>query len=133
MKELKGMITVEMAYIVPFILSVFFLSIIGVFYYHDKAVVAACAYEAATVASMKEREKDGISEDVVTAIFKERIAGKTILFGDVNAEASVEDERIIVTVEASKKKMKFSVQESARITNPEDHIRNYRKLGQSKK
>lgn len=133
MKELKGMITVEMAYIVPFIFSVFFLSVMGVFYYHDKAVVAACAYEAATIGSVKEREKDGISEDMITAIFKERIAGKTILFGNVNAEVSVEEERVTVTAEASRKKMKFSVQESARITNPEDRIRNYRKLGQGKK
>lgn len=41
--ELNGMFTVEMAYIAPFILRIFFLSIMGIFYYHDKALTAAAA------------------------------------------------------------------------------------------
>ena len=51
--ELNGMFTVEMAYIVPFILSVFFLSIMGIFYYHDKALTAAAAHETAAIAGTK--------------------------------------------------------------------------------
>lgn len=43
--ELNGMFTVEMAYIAPFILMIFFLSIMGIFYYHDKALTAAAAHE----------------------------------------------------------------------------------------
>ena len=56
--EFSGMITVEMTYIVPVILLIFFLSIMGIFYFHDKEVIAACAYEAAVVGSAKAREKD---------------------------------------------------------------------------
>ena len=56
-REFSGMITVEMAYIVPVILFVFFLSVMGIFYYHDKQVIAACAYEAAVTGSTKAREK----------------------------------------------------------------------------
>ena len=56
--KLNGMFTVEMAYIAPFILMIFFLSIMGIFYYHDKALTAAAAHETAAIAGTKVREKD---------------------------------------------------------------------------
>ena len=85
--ELNGMFTVEMAYIVPFILMVFFLSIMGIFYYHDKALTAAAAHETAAIAGTKAREKDEVTETVVSTIFEERIRGKCIAFGNPNVNA----------------------------------------------
>ena len=85
--ELNGMFTVEMAYIVPFILMIFFLSIMGIFYYHDKALTAAAAHETATIAGTKVREKDEVTETVVSTIFEERIRGKCIVFGNPSVNA----------------------------------------------
>ena len=130
--ELNGMFTVEMAYIVPFILSVFFLSIMGIFYYHDKALTAAAAHETAAIAGTKSREKDEVTEMVVSTIFEERIRGKSIVFGNPRVNAKVDKDRITVTANASKGRMKLSVEETSCITKPEERIRSYRKLGLKK-
>ena len=127
--ELNGMFTVEMAYIVPFILMIFFLSIMGIFYYHDKALTAAAAHETATIAGTKVREKDEVTETVVSTIFEERIRGKCIAFGNPNVNAKVNKDQITVTADATKCRMKLSAAESSCITKPEEKIRSYRKLG----
>lgn len=127
-RGMLGMITVEMAYIVPVVLLVFFLSVMGIFYYHDKDVIASCAYEAAVVGSTKAREKEGIKADQVQAVFEERVRGKCILFGEIQGNAQVREDRIIVNVSASKGKMRLSIMETASITEPEEKIRKYRKI-----
>ena len=126
--ELNGMFTVEMAYIVPFILMIFFLSIMGIFYYHDKALTAA-AHETAAIAGTKVREKDEVTETVVSTIFEERIRGKCIVFGNSSVNAKVNKDQITITADATKGRMKLSVAESSSITKPEEKIRSYRKLG----
>ena len=127
--ELNGMFTVEMAYIVPFILMVFFLSIMGIFYYHDKALTAAAAHETAAIAGTKAREKDEVTETIVSTIFEERIRGKCIVFDNPNVNAKVNKDQITVTADATKGRMKLSAAESSCITKPEEKIRSYRKLG----
>lgn len=127
--ELNGMFTVEMAYIVPFILMIFFLSIMGIFYYHDKALTAAAAHETAAIAGTKVREKDEVTETVVSTIFEERIRGKCIVFGNPSVNAKANKDQITVTADATKGRMKLSVAESSSITKPEEKIRSYRKLG----
>lgn len=127
--ELNGMFTVEMAYIVPFILMVFFLSIMGIFYYHDKALTAAAAHETVAIAGTKAREKDEVTETIVSTIFEERIRGKCIVFGNPSVNAKVNKDQITVTANATKGRMKLSAAESSCITKPEEKIRSYRKLG----
>ena len=127
--ELNGMYTVEMSYIVPFILSVFFLSVMGIFYYHDKAIAASAAYETVAVASTKAREKEKVSETLASSIFEERIRGKCIVFGNLSVNSKVDKERITVTGDAKKGRMSLAVEASSCITEPEEKIRNYRKLG----
>lgn len=124
----SGMITVEMAYIAPVILSVFFLSVMGIFYYHDKEVIASCAYEAAAAGSTKAREKDGVTEGTVAAIFEERVHGKCILFGEVQGNAEVSEERVAVKASASRGRLRVSVTEAVSVTEPEERIRRYRRL-----
>lgn len=127
-REFSGMITVEMAYIVPVILFVFFLSVMGLFYYHDKQVIAACAYEAAVTGSTKAREKNGVTAGTVGAVFDERVHGKCILFGEVCGNVQVGDEQIVVKASAAKGKLRVSVIETASVTEPEAKIRKYRRL-----
>lgn len=126
--EFSGMITVEMAYIAPAILSVFFLSVMGIFYYHDKEVISSCAYEAAAVGSTKAREKGGVTAETVNAVFQERVCGKCILFGQVQGSAQIDEERIVVRASAAKGKMRMAVTETSGITEPEKKIRKYRSL-----
>lgn len=127
-REFSGMITVEMAYIVPVILFVFFLSVMGIFYYHDKQVIAACAYEAAVTGSTKAREKNGVTAGTVGAVFDERVHGKCILFGEVCGNVQVGDEQIVVKASAAKGRLRVSVIETASVTEPETKIRKYRRL-----
>lgn len=126
--ELSGMITVEMTYIVPVILSIFFLSVMGIFYYHDKEVIAACAYEAAAAGSIKAREKNGVTDAMIRDIFEERIYGKCILFGEVRGDVLVSEDHILVKASAARGRMRVSVAETASLTEPETKIRRHRKL-----
>lgn len=125
---ISGMITVEMTYIMSVILFVFFLCMLGIFYYHDKEILSSCAYEAVTVAGTKVREKEEVNETLVQELFQERVRGKCILFASVDAEASVSEEKITVTASAQKRGMKVTVAESALITDPEKKIRTRRKV-----
>lgn len=126
---MKAIITVEMAYIVPVVLLIFFLSVMGIFYYHDKDVIAACAYEAAVVGSTKVREKNGVRSEQIQAVFEERVRGKCILFEDIQGSAQIDEDKIVVRAAASKGKMRLSIMETASVTEPEDNIRRYRRIG----
>lgn len=128
-RELSGVITVEMAYIIPVILMVFFLCVMGIFYYHDKEIIASCAYEAAVIGSTKARETDDVTSDLVTAVFEERIRGKCILFAGVQGSSQVSEDMITVQADAAKGYMRISVTARAAITEPEKKIRRYRNLG----
>ena len=46
-KNVKGSTVVEMSYLIPFCLILFFLLITIIFYFHDKAILNAAAAETA--------------------------------------------------------------------------------------
>lgn len=122
------MITIEMAYIVPVIFLVFFLSVLGIFYYHDKDVLTACAYETAVVGSVKMRENGGVSGDTICALFRERAYGKCILFSGADVEAEIGEEEVRVYASAVRGRFRMSVSAASRITKPEEKIRKYRRV-----
>ena len=82
---LKGSFTVEMAFLMPMILFLIMGCIRISFYYHDKNIIAGAAYETAVTGSTKVREKDGISESELNALFKERVGRKCILFSRISS------------------------------------------------
>lgn len=132
MKEIKkgrsGSMTVEMAYIMPLFGMLFYICVIVIFYYHDKNIITGCAYETVVVASTKAREKDGISAEMVHALFRERVKGKCILFPDAWADAVVGEAQIDIQVLARNKSMKLLVRQSAEVTDPEKYIRDMQRL-----
>ena len=71
--RLSGTLTVEMAYLIPVLLTVFQMVIYSVFYYHDKNILLGAA-----------------GETVVTAAQYERKAGAQ---GTVNLEAFFQNQR----------------------------------------
>jgi hypothetical protein len=121
---LKGSFTVEMAFLIPMILFLIMGCIRISFYYHDKNIIAGAAYETAVTGSTKVREKDGISESELNALFKERC----ILFSRIRVQSSVGKDEIKVQAATRRKKMAISVESRAAVTEPEKYIRDIRRI-----
>ena len=71
-ESFEGSATVEMAYIMPLFLSLFLLTVTAIFYFHDKSVLYATAYETALAGAQAEREGEG-SDEELSAFFQKRI------------------------------------------------------------
>lgn len=123
-----GSFTVEMAFLMPMILFLILGCILAAFYYHDKNIISAAAYETAVVGSTKAREKEGVSEGTLNQLFEERVGRKCILFTNAKATCTVAEDRIEVTAFARKKRMSLSVKSEAAITKPEKYIRDIRRI-----
>lgn len=82
-RRVSASFTVEMSVLMPMILFLIMGCILAAFYYHDKSILSGAAYETAVVGSTKMREKNGIKEEELEALLKERIRGKCILMTEV--------------------------------------------------
>ena len=69
-RKLSGSMTVEMSFLMPMILFLIMGCILAVFYYHDKNILGAAAYETAVVGSTKAREKDGVETGKLQALYR---------------------------------------------------------------
>ena len=121
---LNGSFTVEMSLLMPMILFLVMGCVLACFYYHDKNIIAGAAYETAVVGSTKAREKDGIQEAELKALFQERVGKKCILF----PVCSVSKEEIRVSAVAKRRKMSLAVESRAAVTEPERYIRDIRRI-----
>lgn len=125
--EVRGSITIEMAYILPVILMIFLLVIYTVFYYHDKNILNGAAAETAVVGAQNARQKG--KEDVdLQNFFRERVTGKLVLLRVTSVEVHRDKKSIEVSVQAGKGRMRVSVFQKAVIPKPEDKIRKKRQL-----
>lgn len=120
----RGSFTVEAAVVVPTIFMIVTLLIYTVFYYHDKNIIAGAAYETAVAAT----ERKSYDESELKTYFHSRIRGKLVLFSYVQEEIKIEEEQVTVQCTAQKRRMKISVEISAKRTEPERFIRNLRKI-----
>ena len=98
------------------------------FYFHDKNILSAAAYETAVAGSTKAREKDGVDAAELEALFAERIQGKCILFAGAQAGISVSEEEIKVEITATKGGMSLALEHRAAVTEPEKEIRKWRRF-----
>lgn len=120
-QEVQGVITVEMAYLMPIIFMVFVLVVYISFYYHDKQILIGAAAETTTVGAQQKRWP---GESVAAEQFcRERIGGKLILFAETEVTTSVTKEWVDVDIYARKKKMKLHIRQRAPVVNPEKKIR----------
>lgn len=126
-KLCKGSITVEMSFLMPMILFLILLCILSVFYYHDKNIISAAAYETAVVGSTKAREQEGVMVEELQELFDQRLQDKCILFDKVYAKIEIGEEEIKVEAEASKNWMWVSTEKHASVTEPETYIRDIRR------
>lgn len=125
---MNGSFTVEMSFLMPIILFLIMGCVLACFYYHDKNIIAGAAYETAVVGSTRVREKDGISEGELNALFKERTGRKCILFSGIRVTSSVGEEEIRISAAARRKHMTLRVESSAAVTKPEKYIRDIRRI-----
>ena len=126
--KLKGSMTVEMSFLMPMIMFLIMGCILAVFYYHDKNVLSGAAYETAVAGSTRMRERDGIDEGELEALYAERTEGKCILFAGSSAQVSVGEKEIVVEATARKGRFMLSVLKKAAVTDPEKYIRDRRRM-----
>lgn len=120
-REVQGVITVEMAYLMPIIFMVFVLVVYTSFYYHDKQILLGAAAETATIGAQQKRwPGEGVDAE---QLCRERIGGKLILFAETEVTTSVTKEWVDVDIYARKKKMKLYIRQRAPVVNPEKKIR----------
>lgn len=118
----KGSTVVEMSYLIPFCLFLFFLLVTITFYFHDKTILNAAAAETAVTGVEVDRKK--IAEEVdLEAFFRERTQGKLIFLSDTDVKVSQSDKKIEVEVQASKGRMKIHLVQRAVKTKPEEMLR----------
>lgn len=125
---LSGSMTVEMSFLMPIILLLLMTSILSVFYFHDKNVLSAAAYETAVAGSVKARKPGGADVGELHALYAERSQGKCILFSASEAEIEVGEEQIEVRAGASKGRFGISIVKRAPVTEPENYIRDKRRV-----
>lgn len=121
--RLSGVLTVELAYLIPVIMFVFQLIMYSVFYYHDKIILMGAAGETAVVAAQYERKADGGKTTDIERFFREQTVQKLILFSDVDMEMVQSDDKIEIAVSAQRGYMQLEVRQSAVISRPEKTIR----------
>lgn len=124
-KEVKGSITIEAAVIVPIILGVFVVIVWVLFYYHDKNVIAAVSHET-VVLMCQEHDVDA---EQVEDYFQNRIRGKLIIFPWVDTEILVNSAEIHMIGTSRKNGMSLRVEMKMKRTDPENYIRNIRRIG----
>ena len=101
-QEVQGVITVEMAYLMPIIFMVFVLIVYTSFYYHDKQILIGAATETATVGAQQKRWP---GESVAAEQFcRERIGEKLILFAETEVTTAVTKEWVDVDIYAERRK-----------------------------
>lgn len=125
---MRGSLTVEMSYLMPLTLLLLMSSILAIFYFHDKNILAGAAYETAAVAGTKIREKEKTDTAQIEALFYERTEGKYILFPTPEVSIEIGDREIIVTAAARRGEFGLSVEKKIPVTEPEKTIRDRKRL-----
>lgn len=123
-RRVRGTFTIEASVIVPLVLTLFVALFNILFYYHDKNVLEAAAHETAAFASTHEK----IEENELQNHFYSRIRERTLLFTQIEIEPQIEDGQVNIICSAKKNYMSLKVACTMRRTNPENYIRNIRKI-----
>nr|WP_317449359.1 pilus assembly protein [uncultured Sellimonas sp.] len=124
----KGSFTVEAAVLVSAVLFLVYGIIMVLFYYHDKNILAGTAYETAVISGRKQKQESPFQEEEIQQLWKERISGKMILFREAEVEVECQKEYVWISVQASRRMLRITVEAKAALTEPEKKIRDMRKL-----
>lgn len=123
-KGIQGSFTIEAAVIVPMILFIFGVLMHILFYWHDKNILMSTAHETAVLGS----SRNGMAELELEYYFFSRMEGKLLLFDRVECTAYIEEDSVTIVYDGSKGTMVTKSECSVSRTEPENYIRNVRKL-----
>ncbi len=123
-KMVRGSFTIEAAVIVPIILLIFGILLHILFYWHDKIILISTAHETAAVGSSQTE----LSELELEYYFFERMEEKLLLFDRVECIAYIEEDTVKLTYDGSKGRMVAKGECCIQKTQPEDSIRDIRKI-----
>lgn len=127
-KGFRGVITVEMSYLIPVVLLIFLLVIYTVFYYHDKNILIGAAGETAVAGVQMERRPDKKGQTDLVEFFQERIRGKLVFFSGIQVSVDVSKKWVEVDAYAKRGKMQAHIFQKAAVSEPEKAIRRKRVL-----
>lgn len=127
-RTVSGVITIELSYLIPLILFLFVSIMYTVFYYHDKNILIGAASETAVLGAQLKRKPDENDLVDLSDFCQERIQGKLIFFAGAQADISLSDKGIEITVYASRGRMKIQTTQKAPVVKPEKKIRQKRIL-----
>lgn len=120
---LKGSFTIEAAFIVPLILTVFAVILHLLFYYHDKNILGSAAYETASYGAGRQT----VSEQELEQRFEEKVCSKLLLLREVQSEVTILEDKVKVSARAWKNRSSLKTESAVSKTEPEDYIRSIRK------
>ncbi len=127
-KGFRGVITVEMSYLIPMVLLLFLLVVYTVFYYHDKNILIGAASETAVTGAQMERRPDKKGQVGLEELYQERIQGKLVFFSGIQVFANVSEKWVEISACAERGKMKIHVLQRAAVAEPEKAVRRKRML-----
>lgn len=119
MRKFKGSVTVEAAFLVPFILLIISVTITLLFFYHDKVVMRAVLHE--TLAVMSEEEE--LNEKMAESYFQEHSRGRFLLFPYVSLETEVKRDEVHMICRSSQRGMQIYLEAQMKRSNPETWVR----------
>lgn len=123
-RRVCGSFTIEAAIIVPLIVFIFGILLHILFYWHDKNVLISTAHETAALGSGRSE----MAELELEYYFFSRMENKLLLFNRVECTAYIEDEKVKIVFDGSKGTMVAKGECSIARTEPEDYIRQVRKI-----
>lgn len=99
--ELKAVYTVEAAFLLPMILTIIFMVIYIAYYYHDKALLQAAAYQAALRGSQLYGESNAAMELEAGMAARELIRGRLLIADNISIQASANMTEVTVSYKGS--------------------------------
>ncbi|MDD2978892.1 MAG: TadE/TadG family type IV pilus assembly protein [Hespellia sp.] len=123
----RGVATVEMAYIMPVVFLVFLVIVYTSFYYHDKNILIGEVSEAAVVAAQKQRTLKGLDAEAVAGHFQNRAEHKVIMMSGVSLSVTESGNYIVAAANASHGRMRLEIEKKATKMENEKYIRLLRK------
>ena len=127
-KKLRGSSVIEMSLIMPVVLLTWVVVIYALFYYYDKNILSAAAYETATVGSEMYRESEKVDAARLQSYYQDRVAGKLLFFQNVSCEVSEDNRVIVVKVATSSGRMSINLERRSALLIPEKEIRRVKAL-----
>lgn len=123
-KNVNASFTLEAAIIIPMILFIFGILLHILFYWHDKNILMSTAHETAALGSSRSE----MAEIELEYYFFSRMEGKLMLFDRVECATVIEDGKVTVRWDGSKRSLVAKGEYSISRTEPENYIREIRKL-----